>query len=413
MVAGYGARTLGTIRRELAVRLLARRGELDEAIVARLRGMSDPMDVNDAEYASSLHAAVAAATDDALFGIEAGDAWPASLPSAVAAHARLVARSGIRLETSLRRAAAAERVREEFLIEEAAGVPPRALREILHTRGLRFDRLMASFADEYRGEAALLESESSLEMRRGELVRRMLDGAPAEPEGLAYDFNCWHLGIVAAGPGAGMALRRPPISAGFQWLCVVRDQETAWGWIGGVRRVSASELHGALLAAEIAHLSLAVGEPGRGIDGWRLTHRQAQAALWVALHRRGTLTRYADELLLIAALKDDVLAASLRNSYLAPLEGRRDGAGLAYETLRAYFNSGCNAVSAAASLHVDRHTVERRLHRIEERLDRCIHDCRPELEVALRLEEFGRGRPDRQTERLVRGSELSALTLPA
>jgi hypothetical protein len=386
-----------------------RRGELDEAIVARMRGMSDPVEANDPQYASSLRAAIAAATDDALFGIEAGDAWPASLPPAVAAHARLVARTGIRLETSLRRAAAAARVREEFLIEEAAGMPTAALREILRTRGLRFDRLMASFAEEFRGEVARVEC--SREVRRGELVRRMLDGEAVDAEDLAYDVDSWHLGIVVVGVGAGMALRRRPIGLGFQWLCVVRDQETAWMWIGSRRRVTAAELYRALLPGELAHVALAVGEPGRGIEGWCLTHRQAQAALWVALHKQGELTRYADELLLIAALKDDVLAASLRDSYLSPLAGRGDGAGLAYETLRAYFNSGCNAASAAAALHVDRHTVERRLHRIEERLDRCVRDCRPELEVALRLEEFTRGCKARQPETPAFGSEPPALAL--
>jgi hypothetical protein len=288
-------------------------------------------------------------------------------------------------------------------------MPARALREILRTRGLWFDRFMASFADEYRCEAARVES--SLEMRRGELVRLMLDGVRVDPGELAYDLDGWHLGVVAAGPGAGIALRRGPGNMGLQWLCVMRDQDTAWAWVGGRRRVSATEMHRALRPGQITHVSLAVGEPGRGIDGWRLTHRQAQAALWVALHRRGTLTRYGDELLLIAALKDEVLAASLQDSYLAPLEGGRDGGGLAYETLRAYFKCGCNAASAAAVLQVDRHTVERRLHRIEERLDRCVRDCRPELEVALRLEEFRRGCVDGQRDGLARSSDLPALAL--
>src|SRR5262249_53449505 len=224
----------------------------------------------------------AAGAADGLPGGAAGRAGRASPRAALAAHARLAARSGIRLETSLRRGAAAERVREEFLVEEAVGVPSLALREILRTRGLRFDRLMASFADEYRSEAARVES--SLETRRGELVRRMLDGAPVDPEELPYDFDAWHLGVVAAGLGAGMALQRPPVSTSFQWLSVVRDRETAWVWISGARRVTATEMQRALLPGDIAHISLAVGEPGRGIDGWRLTHRQAQAALWVARH---------------------------------------------------------------------------------------------------------------------------------
>jgi hypothetical protein len=37
---------------------------------------------------------------------------------------------------------------------------------------------------------------------------------------------------------------------------------------------------------------------------------------------------------------------------------------------------------------VDRHTVERRLHRIEKMLGRLPQTCQAELEVALRLDEL-------------------------
>jgi DNA-binding PucR family transcriptional regulator len=150
-----------------------------------------------------------------------------------------------------------------------------------------------------------------------------------------------------------------------------------------------------------------LGEPGHGVEGWRLTHRQAQAAQWVALQRRGELTRYADELLLVAALKDGVLATSLRETYLSPLDARGEGNGLSATTLRAYFTSGCNAATAAAALRVDRHTVQRRLQRIEERLGRSIHDCRAELEVALRLEEFTQASTDRESDAPPKPADLA------
>ncbi len=133
---------------------------------------------------------------------------------------------------------------------------------------------------------------------------------------------------------------------------------------------------------------LAVGVPGRGIDGLRLTHRQAQAAMLVALRRPQGLTRYADVSLLAAVLRDAELAGSLVDIHLSALDGQRDGA-VSRETLRAYFAAGCNAATAAAALSVDRHTVERRLHSIETRLGRLLHTCHAELEVALALEELG------------------------
>ena len=49
------------------------------------------------------------------------------------------------------------------------------------------------------------------------------------------------------------------------------------------------------------------------------------------------------------------------------------------ETLRAYFAAGFNAATAAAALEVDRHTVQRRLRKVEEALGRLLHTCHAEL----------------------------------
>jgi hypothetical protein len=405
MDGGDRAGTLGVIRRDLAARLRLRRAELEEAIMARLGDMPDPLDRDDADYISSLRRSIAAATEDALVGIEEGEAWPGSFPPTAAAHARRVARSGVKLETSLRRGAAAEQVRQEFLVREAAGVPPWAMCEILRRRGLHFDRLMASFAEEYRRETKRIEEFAG--RHRAELVLNLLSGAPVEASELDYALDTWHLGIIATGPGAGKAVRRVRMPVGFQLLSVLRDKETVWAWLGSARPLCAAELQRSCPHTELAGISLALGEPGHGVEGWRLTHRQAQAAQWVALQRRGELTRYADELLLVAALKDGVLATSLRETYLSPLDARGEGNGLSATTLRAYFTSGCNAATAAAALRVDRHTVQRRLQRIEERLGRSIHDCRAELEVALRLEEFTQASTDRESDAPPKPADLA------
>jgi hypothetical protein len=55
-----------------------------------------------------------------------------------------------------------------------------------------------------------------------------------------------------------------------------------------------------------------MGEPARGIDGWRLSHRQAKAALPTALRAPEAFVRYGDVALLAATLADDLLATSLR-----------------------------------------------------------------------------------------------------
>jgi DNA-binding PucR family transcriptional regulator len=56
------------------------------------------------------------------------------------------------------------------------------------------------------------------------------------------------------------------------------------------------------------------------------------------------------------------------------------------QTLRAYFASGGNTSSAAASLGVTRRTVENRMRVIEDELGKPVSTCAAELELALRLD---------------------------
>jgi DNA-binding PucR family transcriptional regulator len=142
-----------------------------------------------------------------------------------------------------------------------------------------------------------------------------------------------------------------------------------------------------------AGLFLALGEQGTGVEGWRLSHRQAKAAMAVAQRGLGRVVRYADVALLASALRDDVLASSLRDIYLAPLGNERDGGATLRETLRAYFASGRNVSSAAAKLGVTRQTVSIRLRIVEERIDRSLNSCAAETEVALRLRDLGESPP--------------------
>ena len=116
-----------------------------------------------------------------------------------------------------------------------------------------------------------------------------------------------------------------------------------------------------------AKVSLAAGEAAQGIAGWRLSHRQAMAALPIALREPGSIVCYSEVALLASMLQDDLLATSLHERYLVPLNAGRDGGEVARETLRAYFAANRNASSAAAALGVNRRTVTNRLQAIEER----------------------------------------------
>jgi sugar diacid utilization regulator len=168
---------------------------------------------------------------------------------------------------------------------------------------------------------------------------------------------------------------------------VSRGEETVWGWLGGKRRLAVADIERLLQTG--AGVSLAVGEPGKGVDGWRRTHRQAQAALLVALRSRKRLTRYSDVALLAAALRDDVLARWLIETFLSPLDSQRDRGAALRETLRCYFAAGRNVSKVAVELGVKRQTVEQRRQTVEQVLGRELPTCLAEMEAALRLEELG------------------------
>jgi hypothetical protein len=388
--AGGGVVSVETFRHRLAERLRARRSVLEETIVARFRDVGyDPAAGEDAEYIAGARAAVAEAVDYGLIVIEHGEDWLGSIPPAAVAQSRRAARNCVSLERVLLRNNAGHALLRDFVMQEAEhpdfSTHRVALRHVLRTLGALLDHFTASIAHEYQAEVE--RTEQSPELRRNEHVQKLLAGAPVDTGALDYEFDAEHLGVIAMGANAGKTVRALAAELGRQLLSVSRSDETVWAWLGGRQRLAITDLKRVLSAKEPADVSLAIGQPGSKLDGWRLTHRQAQAAMLVALRRPERITQYADVALLAAVLRDGDLARSLIETHLSPFDSQRDGAA-SRETLRAYFAAGCNAATAAAALRVDRHTVERRLHAIETRLGRSLHACHAELEVALRLEEL-------------------------
>lgn len=170
-------------------------------------------------------------------------------------------------------------------------------------------------------------------------------------------------------------------------LAVRREEELTWAcWLGGRCVLGSEQALRAVADVSPNGMFVTIGEPGEGLSGWRFSHRQAKAALPIAVRRRQPIVRYADVALLASIHRDDLAAASLHQLYLEPLERARDGGEVARATLRAYFAAERNVSSAAAALGVDRRTVRNRLSAIEELLGRPLKGSVAELEIALRLD---------------------------
>jgi len=381
---------LREIRAELVARLRGRSAEIEDTVLDRVQRLAEPPESDDPDYRAGLRATVAEGIDYALLGLEHGEEWEGTIPPAAVAQARRAARIDVGLDTVLRRYAAADRLIGEFIMEEAAGLPNEAMRQILGSQGPQVDRLMAAVAAEYVDELEQLRRSPA--QRRAERVQRLLSGdAPTNVVGLDYDFDAWHVGAVLTGPRPDVAARTLAAGLGCRPLVVARGEETAWAWLGAPRAPEIAEVERYLEAGVLGDISLAMGEPRKGLDGWRLTHHEAKAAQQVMLRRPRPLTRASEVLLLTALLRAEELARSLHETYLAPLDDLGDAGAVLRATLRAYFDAGFNAATAAAALKVDRHTVQRRLRRVEETLGRQLRACHAEISVALMLEELESG----------------------
>jgi len=378
------------VRADVRTRLDAQRLEIEQAIVVRVVNVSSPARADDGEYAGHLRKVVSVGVGYGLTGVEDSEDRSVPVPVALSAQARRAARGGIALDAVLRGYCAAYALFCDFVMraaEEGVSLPGDSLRQLLHAQAALFERALVSVAEEYVRESR--NRRRPPEGRQIESVRKLLAGEHVDTADLAYEFDDWHVGAIARGEGALSALRELAETADRRLLLVRPERETSWAWFGGRRRIAMAEVARRASLDGRGHALVALGEPARGIEGWRLTHQQAGAAFRMARHDGESVVRYADVGLLASISQDHLLASSLRQLYLVPLAGGRDGGAGLRETLRAYFTAGRNVTSAASALGVSRQTVSNRLRAIEEKLGRTLESCATEIEVALRLEGIG------------------------
>jgi hypothetical protein len=401
--SGGNGRTAGERRdpvagQQIAAALRRRSAELASTIHASvLRAVPAPAADRNRMYRDSLQGAVSATIAYAIDVIEREGRNGCEPPWDALAHARCSARHGVSLGVVLRRFAATAVLLGQFVQEELERLAPRERPESPRAIRRIAEEAIEAVSEAVAGEYDLEYEEvrRTPEGRVSELVRRLLagDGAGAELAAeLGYEVHdASHLGLIATGEDAKDSIRRLSMALGCEQLVVRRNAGVHWVWLGTPTSLAVEDVASLVPAELLGEARLAIGEPGAGVEGWRLTHRQAVAAMRLGVRLGKRITRYAEDPLLAAGLQDDVLARSLQQIYLEPLgvPGTRKGAGLR-ETLRAYFSSRCNAASAAAALHVDRHTVERRLRTVEGLLGASPQSRQAELTIALRLEELER-----------------------
>ncbi len=383
------AYSLDEVRADVVTGLRLRQLEIEEIISTRvLHGVPDKIGTEDVEYVTGLRATITAVVEYGLAGIGLGESSLAPIPPVAVEQAKRAARLGVSLETVLSRYLMGYKLLGEYITREVENFSSKrgVLAHVNSVQASLLERIVASIIGEYGRESK--RSESSGEQHRAECVRQLLAGGIVDSSELDYELDCWHLGIIANGKGAGQLVHGIAVGLGRRLLSVPRSEKTVWAWIGGQRICTASEIERVLSGRWPKEVSLVIGEPAKGIQGWRLTHQQAHAALRVALRKPERLTRYADVALMAAVLQDDLLARSLIDIYLSPLALQTGTGDTWRQTLRAYFDAAQNVSRTAAKLHVTRQTVENRLNAIEAVLGRPRQAWLVELAIALRMEQL-------------------------
>jgi hypothetical protein len=257
------------------------------------------------------------------------------------------------------------------------------------------DVYMAEHEQWVRGAAAVRAAE----------VRALLAGAaPADDAAvslrLGYELDRFHVGFVVWSEAAGerpgdagglfAAMERAAaavaksLGAGAP-LTVAEGRHLAC-WAG---RPSAPDLTRLRLPRAAGRgLSVAVGTPAHGVEGFVLSHDEALLARRVSQLRgagTGTVVAYPD-VSLEALLAEDIAAVRrFAARELGDLAADDDATVRLASTLAIFLEEGSSFVGAARRLGVHANTVAYRVRRAEALLGRPVTERQLELRVALRL----------------------------
>jgi hypothetical protein len=166
------------------------------------------------------------------------------------------------------------------------------------------------------------------------------------------------------------------------------DRGLGWAWYPRGRDGGPLDTEAVAEAVRGTPFRLSVGLPGRGIDGFRRSHQQAEDARQLALAApavTGPVLSYDDRgVAVVAMLARDIDATrAWVQRVLGPLAAATEHAGRLRDTVLAYHAADGNQAETAARLNLHRNSVRYRLERAEELRGRPLADGRLDVEVAL------------------------------
>ncbi len=258
------------------------------------------------------------------------------------------------------------------------------------------DTVTGRVAEEYHAERERWSQSAA--SRRLETVRDLLDGQPTEIDAasriLGRELRSQHLGFVVWQPpehdasGAPARLQRTAEELAAQHgdgrpLLVPVGYRVLWGWCGAGHRDAG---RGRRPPAQDG-VRVALGEPGSGIEGFRMTHRQALAARRVALQaaQPAAVTAWTDVAVLGLLSADQELGREFARRELGDLHGDDPTTARLRETLAAFLREGEHVGRTAAQQGIHVNTVTNRLRQCEAAIGRPLGVRRGALHAALAL----------------------------
>lgn len=169
-------------------------------------------------------------------------------------------------------------------------------------------------------------------------------------------------------------------------LFLPRDQVTGWVWLPLEYTPSREDLEAAVRVPGLG-ISVAAGEPGSGMDGFRRSHQQARhvhKVMLAAADDAPVVATFAD-VGAIALFCDDLPATKAWVAEtLGPLALDDEPHARLRETLRVFLLTGGSYATTAQQLALHRNSVLYRVRRAKEEILRPLEPHRLDIEIALK-----------------------------
>lgn len=325
-------------------------------------------------------------------GLSGGRRIPERASDAALREARVAAQAGIDLHGLLRTYRIGQSIMWGVILEETMAILDSderrmpVLKQISDYQYEWNNRVTESVIAAYQAEHDAYFFRSQ-DRRRRAIVSDILRGIPSDTPELGYNVRTAHLALVAWGRSPEATIRSLAGAMSARHLIVSGTSGTYLAWLGDTAIARTLEERPDAITA-MPGTYLALGEVQQGLEGFRLSHRQAWQAYRVSRVRPREVTRYPEIALESLMLKDRQAVRDFMARELGALDEGDSRAEVLRSTLKAYFQSGQNAAATATAIHVHERTVAYRLRSIESRLGVPISARRDELAVALRLSDL-------------------------